>query len=54
MNLNLDLSFLRDWQKHFFQNHKKRNVLVVHRRAGKTIVTITFLLYKALQTVGDY
>ncbi len=32
-NFELDLSFLRTWQKNFFANHKKRNVLVVHRRA---------------------
>lgn len=50
----LDLSFLRGWQKFFFANHKKRNVLVVHRRAWKTIVTIAFLLYKALLTEGSY
>lgn len=53
-NISLDLSFLRDWQKHFFKNHKLRNVLVVHRRAWKTIVTLTFLLYKALTVKGDY
>ncbi len=54
MNYNLDLSFLRDWQKHFFKNYKKRNVLVVHRRGWKTIVTIAFLLFKALRVKGDY
>lgn len=59
MNVNknkitLDLSFLRDWQKHFFKNHKKRNVLVVHRRWGKTIVAIAFLVYKALMVKGAY
>jgi len=54
MKFNLDLSFLRDWQKHFFENHKLRNVLVVHRRWGKTIVAITFLIFKALTIKGNY
>jgi len=54
MKYNLDLWFLREWQKHFFANHKLRNVLVVHRRWGKTIVAITFLLYKALTVKGNY
>lgn len=54
MNFNLDLSFLREWQKHFFEHHKLRNVLVVHRRWGKTIVAIVFLLYKALINKWSY
>jgi len=54
MKYNLDLTFLRDWQKKFFSNHKLRNVLVVHRRWGKTIVAIVFLLYKALINKGSY
>lgn len=52
--LELDLSWLRNWQKDFFQNHKLRNVLVVHRRWGKTIVAVTFLVYKALLNRGAY
>lgn len=54
MNLELDLAFLRPWQKEFFKNYKQRNVLVVHRRWWKTIVAITFLIYKALITKGNY
>lgn len=52
--INLDLSFLRPYQKHFFENHKKKNILVVHRRAWKTIVSITFLIYKALSEKWTY
>ena len=54
MNFELDLSFLRKWQKEFFANHKRRNVLVVHRRAWKTIVTIAFLMFKAMLVKGAY
>ena len=31
--ITLDLKFLRAWQKLFFKNAKRFNVLVVHRRA---------------------
>lgn len=54
MNINVDLTFLRDWQKQFFKEAKRFNVLVVHRRAWKTTVSISYVLYKALQTQGFY
>jgi hypothetical protein len=54
MEIVLDLTFLRDWQKEFIQNNKKYSVLVIHRRAGKTVVSITKLLYEALKTKGSY
>lgn len=53
--INLDISsLLRDWQKEFFEGAKKYNVLVLHRRAWKTVVAILFLIYKALKSKGDY
>lgn len=54
MNINVDLSFLRNWQKEFFKKAKRFNVLVVHRRAWKTTVSISYVLYKALQSKGFY
>ena len=53
-NINLDLSFLRVWQTEFVKNMKKFNVLVLHRRSGKTIVAIVVLLFKALTNKGTY
>jgi hypothetical protein len=35
--LKINLSKLRDWQKDYKRNKKRFNVLVVHRRAGKTV-----------------
>lgn len=53
--MNIDLtSQLRDWQKDFFTNAKKFNVLVIHRRAWKTVISILFLIYKALSVPWDY
>lgn len=48
VNINLENS-LRDWQKRFIKNMRRFNVLVVHRRAGKTVVTMLMLIIKALQ-----
>jgi len=45
---------LRDWQEEFFKNAKRFNVLVIHRRAGKTVVAILYLLIKALESKGFY
>ena len=53
--ITLDLTWqLRWWQKEFFQNYKKYNVLVIHRRWWKTVVAILFLLYRALQEEWTY
>ena len=39
--MKVDLSkALRDWQKDYMKNKKRFNVLVVHRRAGKTVWAI--------------
>lgn len=35
--MKIDLRNLRLWQKHYIQNKKRFNVLVVHRRAWKTV-----------------
>ena len=53
--MNIDLSnALRDWQKDFLNSFKRFNVLVLHRRAGKTVATILLLIIKALQEKWDY
>ncbi len=53
--MNIDLSkALRDWQKDFLNTFKRFNVLVIHRRAGKTVATILLLIIKALQEKWDY
>ena len=53
--MNIDLtSQLREWQKDFFNNAKRFNVLVIHRRAWKTVISILFLIYKALSIPWDY
>lgn len=53
INLNIK-DLLRDWQLKFFNNHKKYNVLVIHRRWWKTVVAILFLIYKALINKWTY
>lgn len=45
---------LRQWQEEFFKNSKRFNVLVIHRRAWKTVVAILHLLTKALESKGFY
>jgi len=53
--MRIDLSkALREWQKDFLNNFKRFNVLVVHRRAGKTVATILLIIIKALQEKWDY
>lgn len=49
--LNLQ-GLLRDWQLKAFKeiDKKKYSVLVVSRRSGKTILTIIYLIYRALKT----
>ncbi len=54
MDIKLDLTFLRDWQKEVFKNFKRYNILVIHRRAWKTVTAICLLLYKAVQDKGSY
>ena len=54
MEITLDLKWLRDWQKQFIQNDKRYSVLVIHRRAWKTTISITKLIYEALKNKGFY
>ena len=48
---NLDFTFLNKWQKAAFENIKKfrYSVLIIHRRAGKSVLSIAYLIYKALK-----
>jgi len=52
--ITLDLTFLRQYQKEFFKNYKRFNVLVCHRRFWKTVLAVLFLLYRALENKGLY
>lgn len=54
MDIKLDLTFLRSWQKEVFTNFKRYNILVIHRRAWKTVTAICLLLYKALNEKWNY
>lgn len=45
---------LRSWQKLFMLNAKNFNVLVIHRRAGKTLWSILYLIIQALKKPGYY
>jgi len=46
----LDFTFLSEWQKKAFAKIKKHryNLLIIHRRAGKSVLAISYLIYKAL------
>jgi phage terminase large subunit len=48
--LEIELKFdgLRDWQKAFMAEQERFNVLVVHRRGGKTVLAIVWLLMQVL------
>ncbi len=39
----------RKWQREFFKNCKRFNVLMVHRRAGKTVAAVMYLIMEALK-----
>ena len=45
---------LRPWQKEYIANKKRFNVLVVHRRAGKTVWAVLDEIVQAMQIVWDY
>lgn len=51
---NINLSNLRDWQKTYITNKKRFNVLVVHRRAGKTVWAVLDELIIAIKERWDY
>lgn len=50
-NINIK-DLLHPWQKEVFKtiDKHKYNVAVIHRRAGKTVLMILYLLYRALKT----
>lgn len=50
----INLSNLRDWQKEYITNKKRFNVLVVHRRAWKTVWAILDELIVAIKEKWDY
>ena len=52
--MNIDLSNLRTWQKEYINKKKRFNVLVVHRRAGKTVWAILDVLITAIKDEWDY
>jgi len=54
MAVNISLENLREWQKEYIKNKKRFNVLVVHRRAWKTVWAILDELIEAIKEVWDY
>ena len=55
MTIKIDLSkALRPWQKEYMTNKKRFNVLVVHRRAWKTVWAIIDQIVQCMQTDWDY
>lgn len=54
MQKNINLSSLRPWQKEYITNKKRFNVLVVHRRAWKTVWAILDELIVAIKERWDY
>ncbi len=50
----INLSQLRDWQKDYIKNKKRFNVLVVHRRAWKTVWAVLDELIVAVKEKWDY
>ena len=51
--INLE-NVLRPWQKHYIQNKKRFNVIVVHRRWWKTVSSVIDCLVVWLQEKWDY
>ena len=54
MDKNINLSNLRYWQKDYITNKKRFNVLVVHRRAWKTVWAVLDELIESMDEVWDY
>ena len=52
--LKINLNNLRDWQKDYISNKKRFNVLVVHRRAWKTVWAVMDELVQAVKIEWDY
>lgn len=45
---------LRPWQKEYIANKKRFNVLVVHRRAGKTVWAVLDEIVESMKILWDY
>ena len=54
MEKTINLSQLREWQKTYIKNKKRFNVLVVHRRAWKTVWAVLDTLIVAVKEKWDY
>lgn len=55
MTKKINLSLLRDWQKEYIKNKKRFNVLVVHRRAWKTVWAVIDQLIESIKPdIWDY
>lgn len=54
MQQTINLSQLREWQKTYIKNKKRFNVLVVHRRAWKTVWAVLDTLIVAVKEKWDY
>ena len=50
----INLSQLREWQKTYIKNKKRFNVLVIHRRAWKTVWAVLDELIEAVKERWDY
>jgi phage terminase large subunit len=48
LEVNLRFDGLRPWQLEFMQEQERFNVLVVHRRGGKTVLAIVWLLQQVM------
>ena len=51
MTKKINLENLREWQKDYVKNKKLFNVLVVHRRSGKTFGAVLDELIASVQSV---
>lgn len=52
--MKINLSNLREWQKHYIKNKKRFNVIVVHRRWWKTVWAILDWIIATIQDIWDY
>jgi phage terminase large subunit len=52
--MNIDLRNLRNWQKDYINNKKRFNVVVVHRRAWKTVWAVLDVIITSMKEEWDY
>jgi len=52
--MKINLKNLRPWQREYIKNKKRFNVLVVHRRWGKTVWAVLDWMLETIQEIGDY